>query len=123
METIEKLNLLAERQAQLDVMRLAYDEQRKAIIPAEIQAQLDDLDDEWESARTMCQAGVDELTAEIKADVIQAGATVKGDTMMAVWTKGRVSWDSKALDGYAAGHPEIVPFRKEGEPSVSIRKL
>ena len=123
METIEKLNLLAERQAQLDVMRLAYDEQRKAIIPAEIQAQLDDLDDEWESARTMCQAGVDELTAEIKADVIQAGATVKGDTMMAVWTKGRVSWDNKALDGYAAGHPEIVPFRKEGEPSVSIRKL
>lgn len=34
----------------------------------------------------------------------------------------RVSWDTKALDGYAAAHPEIQQFRIEGLPSVSVRK-
>jgi len=27
----------------------------------------------------------------------------------------RVSWDSKALEGYAAAHPEILPFRRESQ--------
>jgi hypothetical protein len=37
--------------------------------------------------------------------------------------KGRVSWDGKSLDGYMAAHPEISAFRKEGEPSVSLRNV
>ncbi|CAK0771531.1 hypothetical protein CCP3SC15_4350001 [Gammaproteobacteria bacterium] len=41
---------------------------------------------------------------------------------MAVYTKGRVSWDSKKLDGMMILVPELASARKEGEPSVSIRK-
>ena len=35
----------------------------------------------------------------------------------------KVSWDSKALDGYAAAHEEILQFRKTTvvKPSVSIQ--
>jgi len=51
------------------------------------------------------------------------GETVKGDALMAVWTRPRVSWDVKSLDGYAAAHPEILPFRHTGQPSVSIRPV
>jgi len=46
---------------------------------------------------------------------------VKGRELEAVYVKGRISWDNKALDGYAAAHPEIGAFRKQGDPSVSIR--
>ncbi len=42
---------------------------------------------------------------------------------MAVWSKGRETWDTKSLDGYALAHPEIASLRKVGDPSVSIRKI
>jgi hypothetical protein len=37
--------------------------------------------------------------------------------------KGRVSWDTKALDGYAVAHPEIEKLRIEGAPTVRIAKV
>lgn len=61
------------------------------------------------------------LESEIKAAVIALGETVKADGIMAVYNKGRESWDGKALSGYAAAHPEILVFRSVGDPSVSIR--
>lgn len=42
---------------------------------------------------------------------------------MAVYNKGRVSWDSSGLNGYMVAHPEITAFRKEGEPSITLRKI
>ena len=62
------------------------------------------------------------LEAQIKAQVLEAGRTIKGTYHSFVWSKPRVSWDTKALDGYAASHPEIAQFRTEGSPSVSVRK-
>lgn len=63
------------------------------------------------------------IEARVKDLVLELGETVKGDQLMAVWTKPRVSWDVKSLDGYAAAHPEILPFRHTGQPSVSIRPV
>ena len=62
------------------------------------------------------------LEEEIKNDVIQHGTTVRGTFLRAVWNKGRVTWNTKAMDGYASTHPEILQFRKEGQPFVSIKK-
>lgn len=115
------LDRLADLQAQADLLALDYQAQRDAAIPPEVRQTLADIDAEMQPAIEAARAGVDALTAEIKAAVLAHGATVKGERLQAVWAKGRVSWDTKALDGYAAGHPEIVPFRKEGDPSVSIR--
>lgn len=63
------------------------------------------------------------LEAEIRRDVLALGETVKANGLQAVYMKGRVSWDAKSLDGYALGHPELFAFRKEGEPSVSLRSV
>jgi len=41
----------------------------------------------------------------------------------AVFSHGRVSWDTSSLDQYAKTHPEIGSFRKEGNPSVSLRAV
>lgn len=82
---------------------------------AEIDAEFDPKADELSQQKSM-------LEAEIKAEVLQAGRTIKGTFHSFVWSKPRVSWDTKALDGYALAHPEIAQFRTEGSPSVSVRK-
>lgn len=61
------------------------------------------------------------LEAEIKQEVLNRGETVKSKHMVVTWNKGRVSWNSRLLDGYAVAHPEILEMRKEGSPTVSFR--
>jgi hypothetical protein len=82
---------------------------------AEIDAEFDPKVDELAQQKSM-------LEAAIKQEILQAGRTIKGTFHQFVWSKPRVSWDTKALDGYAAAHPEIQQFRIEGSPSVSVRK-
>jgi hypothetical protein len=57
----------------------------------------------------------------VKESVIAGGESVKGEFLHAVYVKGRTTWETKLLDGFAAAHPEILQFRKVGEPSVTIR--
>jgi hypothetical protein len=64
---------------------------------------------------------ISELSSRVKEDVLEMGETFKTPLMMAMYCKGRVSWDTKSLDGYAAAHPEILGFKKTGKPSVSIK--
>ena len=82
---------------------------------AEIDAEFDPKSDELSQQKSM-------LEAEIKQEILDAGRTIKGTFHSFVWSKPRVSWDTKALDGYALAHPEIAQFRTEGSPSVSVRK-
>ena len=119
----DKLDRLADMQAQGDVMSTHFDNLRDAILTTEIKAQLDEIEAERKTAMDALNGGIAGLTQEIKAEIIQHGSSIHGKFLAAIWSKGRVSWDTKALDGYAAAHPEIAPFRKEGEPSVSIRVL
>jgi hypothetical protein len=133
MNTVEKLNQLDEFQAQkalldLDKKQMIEDVYNKLYTP-EIRQALDeikkaeaDINAEFAIKSEAVDENIARLTEEIKADVLQIGSTVKGDHMMAVWSKGRVSWDTKSLDGYVVAHPEVAQFRKEGGPSVSIRK-
>lgn len=123
MNTNEKLNRLSELQCQADVIKLRFDELRKSVLTPEIQQQLADIAAEETTALDALKDGIDGLTEEIKNEVLSAGATVKGDYMMAVYNKGRVSWDTKGLDGFAIAHPEMAAFRKVGEPSITIRRI
>lgn len=119
----QKLDRLADLQAQEDVIRIKFNELRDKILTPEIKAQLAEIDAEEYTTLKNVRVGIDNLTAEVKADVLAHGATVKGKYLQAIFTKGRITWDNKALDGYATAHPEIAQFRKEGEPSVSIRNV
>ena len=122
MSAIEKLNELDELQAHLTLINIDYDAKCKEIM-AVIQEQLNDLEIEFAPMKNDLSEKISQIEQDVKKEVLQIGSTVKGNSFMCVWSKGRVSWDTKALDGYAAGHPEIEKFRKEGDPSVSIRKV
>jgi hypothetical protein len=120
MNIVTMLDSYAEIKSQADLLRLDKETRRAAVL-ASVQAELDALDAEYDPALETASGKLAALESEIKQATAEHGETVKGVYFMAVYSKPRVSWNTKALDGYAAGHPEILQFREEGKPSVSIR--
>jgi hypothetical protein len=92
------------------------------VLTPEIKEKLAEIDAEFDPKVDALSQQKSMLEADIKQEVLSAGRTVKGTYHSFVWSKPRVSWDTKALDGYALAHPEILQFRKVGNPSVSVRK-
>ena len=123
MDITQKLDQLAEFMSQRDLIGIHKQEAIDAILTPEIKAQLADIEAEFRAQSVAVDENIDALTGEVKAEIVKAGATAKGAHLQAVYMKGRVSWDTKALDAVVALHPELAQFRKEGEPSVSIRKI
>jgi len=119
----EILEQLTELYAQKDLLNIAKDEARDAAIPEEVEAALADIDAEFSPKLEAVAEKIEALEAEAKAAVLAEGETVKGGALQAVYTKGRVTWDGKKLEGMASLLPQLKDARKEGEPSVSIRKV
>lgn len=93
------------------------------ISQAGIADQLNNLKADRDEELNTFQVQIEACTKIIKDSVITFGASVKGTKYHAIYTRGRETWDGKALNGYSAGHPEILAFRKVGAPSVSIREV
>lgn len=121
MTTKEKLDALYELRCAIEVSNMDKQALIDSILTPEIKQKISDIEAEFSEKNAAVQEKLSALESEIKGDVVSGGETVKGDYLMAVFTKGRVSWDTKSLDGYAAAHPEIAQFKKTGDPSVSIR--
>jgi hypothetical protein len=117
---LAKLNELAEVKAAEMVTRLDYEAKRNEILKT-VLAELQALDSEYDPLFESAQNRAVELEDEIKQLTLQHGASVKGRQFQAVYSRGRISWDNPALDQYAANHPEILAYRREGEPSISLR--
>ena len=117
---IAKLDQLSEIKAAAEVTRLDYEAKRAEIMKA-VQARLDDLAAEFEPLIKSAEERAADLEIEIKRDVLTQGASIKGRRLHAVFSTGRVSWDTEALNAYALAHPEVGEFRRQGQPSVSLR--
>ena len=121
--TIEdKLNKLVNYRAQVDVLNLQKQDEINRILTPEIKNAIADIEMEFYSKTEGAKDNIATLEKEIKEAVINHGSTVKSEFLMAVYNKGRVSWDGKGLAGFAVAHPEIEAFKKIGKPSVSFRK-
>ena len=118
-----KLDILADYQSEKDVINLQKQELIDSILTPEIKAQIADIEAEFSGKSETVDENIETITSEIKQAIIDTGESVKGDYLHAIWVKGRVSWDTKSLDGYAVAHPELLELRKQGDPSVSIRKI
>ena len=117
----ELLDRLAEYQSKRDAANLEKQALIDEVYTPEIKQRMAEIEAEFAGKTETVNENIAALEAEIKQAVINHGASVKGSFFHAVFAKGRVSWDTKSLDGYAAAHPELIAFRKEGDPSVSIR--
>ena len=71
------------------------------------------------------EAEMKQLESEIKAQMLETGEKPEVDGVKVTFRKGGTSvrWDSKALVGYAAAHPEIEQFKSitERKPSVAFK--
>ena len=117
----KQLDQLAEYQAQIDLVTIDKRAAIDSVLTPEIKAALDDIEAEFAGRVEEASAKIESLKAEIKDAVIAHGSTVKGCAMQAVYSKPRVSWDTKMLDGLAMVIPQVASARRTGEPSVSIR--
>lgn len=118
----EKLKRLQEFYTQREALEAEKQTLVDQVLTPEIRKRLEDIDAEFASKAEAVDANLAALEAEIKAEVLAHGESVKGQGIQAVWSKGRMTWDSKGLSTFAESHPEILEFQKTGEPSVSIRR-
>ncbi|HEU0296947.1 MAG TPA: hypothetical protein VFR47_29685 [Anaerolineales bacterium] len=116
----EKLERLTNLHGALDVTRMDYESKRVEILK-QVQAELDALDLEYKPLLEAAQENIAALENEIRTDVLLYGETVSGGQYRASYTQGRVSWDNEGMTKYATSHPEILRFRKQGQPIVSLR--
>lgn len=117
------LDQLSELKSQIDVMRIQKDELISTVITPEIKNKLAEIDQEFDSAINRAEDHANALTEAIKNMTLTHGATVRGQYNMAVFAKGRVSWDTKQLDGMAKLIPALLDARIVGNPSISIRSI
>jgi HEAT repeat protein len=119
----QKIDQLANYQAQRDVLELEKQSLIDQLMPPEIKARIEEIEAEFSGKREAVDGNIAQLESEIKEEVIRHGATVKGSFLRVVYHPGRVTWDTKSLDAYARARPELLEFRKQGEPFVSIQKV
>ena len=93
------------------------------ITPKETRTRLEQQAIEHDKNTAAARERLAQVEGRIKVGVVALGSTVKHDGIQAVFVKGRVSWDSKKLDGLALVVAEVKECRKTGAPSVSIRKV
>lgn len=91
------------------------------VLTPEIREKLDEIEAEFSGKFEIAERQKKAFAEMVKSAVVEHGQTVKGGVFSAVWSKPRVNWDTKMLEGFALTHPEIITARKTGEPSVSIR--
>jgi len=115
------LDQLAEYQAMKDVMMLERQKLIDEIYTEEIKQRMAEVEIEFAGKTETVDENIERLTEQIKQAVIEHGKSVKSSVYGAVYVRGRVTWNAKSLDGYAIAHPQILSFRKEGKPSVSLR--
>ena len=115
-----KLERLSNLRGAADLARLDYESRRTEILK-QVQAELDALDLEYEPILEATNENIAALENEIKTDVLLYGESVSGGTYRASYTQGRVSWDSEGMTKYAALHPDVLQFRKQGQPIVTLR--
>ena len=119
----KKLESLSILHAQLAGLRSEKQRLIDESLPAEYRSRVSEIEQEFAQKEETARRNIEELAAEIRADTLVFGRSVQSSEYQAVWSRGRVSWDDKALSMYAREHSEILPFRKEGKPVISIRRI
>jgi hypothetical protein len=110
---------LSEAQALEYLLKIAELTARRQEIVAVIEKRVENLTREV----TEYNAEISFLEDSVKGFVKARAKSLKGEFLEVIYSKGRTSWDTKALDGYATINKEILQFKKTGDPSASIKSV
>jgi uncharacterized protein YifE (UPF0438 family) len=118
--SLPKLDQLAEVRRYADDIADRKEAERVAVLRA-VQAELDAIEQKYAQPLEEANQAVAELEAEVKAEILRAGKSMRAGPVQAVFYRGSVTWDSKALAEYAEVNPEVQQFQKIGAPRVVIK--
>jgi len=120
---IEKLNELAEAQARKTLLSIDKNEAIEKVLTQEIRDQLTEIDIEFDNPEKGINIQISELTNDIKALTVLHGGAVAGKYLKSIYVKGRKSWDTKGLMGWAVENPDVLLFYKQGKPHARIGEV
>ena len=103
-------------------LQIEKEKSQSSIIPREIREQLNFLEEEYFTKYQANLAEREQLEAEIRLAVARGMEKAQGRSgLSALPMPGRVTWDTRGLEGYAKAHGEVLEFRKVGDPFVIIK--
>ncbi|HSK88028.1 MAG TPA: hypothetical protein VK880_06725 [Anaerolineales bacterium] len=117
---VTRLERLSNLRGAAEMARLDYEARRTEILK-QIQSELDALDSEYKPVLEAAEENIAALENEIKTEVLLYGETISGGMYCAAYNHGRVSWDNEGMTKYATSHPDVLQFRKQSQPIVSLR--
>ena len=117
------LDLLAHLRERIEAVKLQMDTTINDLIPTEIQAQIGDVRAELEPEIRAIEEKAADAEAHIRTMAIEIGATVKGQSLQAVFVKAPEKVNMEKFRGFATAHPEALALVEVGKPSVQIRKV
>ncbi len=116
----ELLDALAETEALRDKLRLERAEAEE-IAMRPVRKALDDIEAEYKPNEDLANDTIADIKKSIEAAVLAGKSSKKGKHKTAVYFSGRVTWETKPLEGLAAIYPELNKFKKVGAPYVVIQ--
>jgi hypothetical protein len=115
---------LEDMYARRELAAMEHEQAVNELIPADIRFKIEELNDEHEVEMEEINDAIRAAEEQVKATVLKSGESVKGQRYQAVYGKPRLSWDKGLEDYLRASDPEALKrYRKEGAPTVSIRKV
>jgi hypothetical protein len=113
--------VLAEAQAHKNEIEAALTQSTQDVF-TQVETRRAEINTEFAGKAEAAQDNIAKLTAEIKDAVIREKKSAKGAHYQAVYVKGRVTWNTDMLDGMIVAFPALAQARKEGQPSVTLRR-
>jgi hypothetical protein len=90
-------------------------------LPPELQETVASIMQEFADMQAQREQEDTALAEQIRTAVKTLGVPVLGTHLQASYQPGRRSWDSDGLERLALREPEVLIYRQQGEPIVSIR--
>ena len=126
MGTVEKLDAISKLRASAVLLTSERDRliaEAQAKIPTEILAEISDIKAEYDPKLEANESYQIRLLDAVQEEVLKGCQTVKGKYLMAVYNKGRVTWDTKVVEGLAMTIPELNSAKKVGAPYMTTREI
>ena len=115
------LDKLVELKAEIDVISIEKRQLIDSVLTPEIRQQIADIEAEFAPKIADVNIVIGETELHIKADILARGETAHNDVLEAVFTSGRTTWDTKGLNEAIKVLPQLEPYKKTGDPYVTIR--
>lgn len=120
-EVTGMLLALKELRAMRDAVRMDMQACLDSIMTKEQLQEIADIRTEFVPRIEEMEEKIVEYEQSIRDAVLVDGESQAADGLLAVYAKGRVSWDTRALEALTDTYPWLAKYKRVGEPSVSIR--